>query len=185
MTWEYILLIKNKQNIFFSAILLSLLLGCITKGIFSIWCEKKELVYNKTCKVSDYQLGPALKKNPYIHTCVCVCVPNFTVDNFFINFFIISSGWLHMEVCFLLSGCRWNQSLNTVSELAPALLVVSSLYDIDFLFPFVAAFCRGGGGGGGDSEWLIKIYFSIERERALSQLSQMGERVGMKVKSVK
>ena len=58
----------NKKYIkkIFSTILLSLLLGCITKGIFSIWCEKKELVYNKTCEVSDYQLGPALKKNPYI-----------------------------------------------------------------------------------------------------------------------
>ena len=42
------MLIKNKQNISFSTKLLSLLLGFITKGILSIWCEIKELVYNKT-----------------------------------------------------------------------------------------------------------------------------------------
>ena len=56
MTWEYILLIKNKQNIPpHLPALLTLLLGCITKGIFSIWYEKKELIYNKTCNVSHYQ----------------------------------------------------------------------------------------------------------------------------------
>ena len=29
--------------------------------------KKKELIYSKTCNVSHYQLGPALKKNPYIY----------------------------------------------------------------------------------------------------------------------
>ena len=63
--------------------MLSLLLGCITKGIFSIWCEKNKLVYNKTgcCKVSDYQLGPALKKNPYIYIYThTIHRRNFTLD---------------------------------------------------------------------------------------------------------
>ena len=42
------MLIKKLIKNFFSTKLLSLLLGCITKGILSIWCEIKELVYNKT-----------------------------------------------------------------------------------------------------------------------------------------
>ena len=50
---RYYLLDKhNKVHVYmyniYIYILLSLLLVCITKGIFSIWCEKKELVYNKT-----------------------------------------------------------------------------------------------------------------------------------------
>ena len=49
--------------------MLSLLLGCITKGIFSIWCEKKGIgLQQNCCKVSDYQFGTALKKNPYIYS---------------------------------------------------------------------------------------------------------------------
>ena len=58
-----------------------------------------------------------------------------------------------MEVCFY-----WlvADGINTALELAPALLVISSLYDIDFLFPFVAAFGWGGGGGiEREREWLI------------------------------
>ena len=45
-----------------------MLLGCITKGFFSIWCKKRKEKRNwftqqNCCKVSDYQLGPELKKN--------------------------------------------------------------------------------------------------------------------------
>ena len=42
-------------------------------GIFSIWCEKKGTgLQQNCCKVSDYQLGPALKKNPYIYIYISV-----------------------------------------------------------------------------------------------------------------
>ena len=48
MTWEYILLIKNKQNIFFHRIaLIASWVYNINKGNFLLWCEKKEMIYNK------------------------------------------------------------------------------------------------------------------------------------------
>ena len=73
VTWEYILLIKNTQN-FFSTILLSLLLVCITKGIFSIWCEEKELIYNKTVATWVTTIRTSIEEEPIYIYCFCCLI---------------------------------------------------------------------------------------------------------------
>ena len=56
VTWEYILLIKNKQNIFFPP-----------------YCSHCFSLQQNCCKVSDYQLVPTLKENPYIYNMIYEC----------------------------------------------------------------------------------------------------------------
>ena len=66
VTWEYILLIKNKQ--IFSPHQIALIASWVyNKGNFIhlVWNKGTGLQQN-CCKVSDYQLGPPLKKNPFI-----------------------------------------------------------------------------------------------------------------------
>ena len=61
--------LKNKKILHHIALIASWVYNKREFSPFGV--EKKELVYNKTCKVSDYQLGPALKKkNPYIYMCM-------------------------------------------------------------------------------------------------------------------
>ena len=69
VTWEYILLIKNKQNILFLHHIALIASWVYNKGNFLhlVWKKVTGLQQN-CCKVSDYQLGPALKKNPYIES---------------------------------------------------------------------------------------------------------------------